>query len=130
MVAVPNMRGPLSGSPHKAVRWISKADSKNGNIIVGIDVQGHSGGIDIAKNKVSLTKKSKKSKKKKTSEKHVGLRLRENVDAATVTVDGNNKFAEGIRNLTSLRRLRKVSSPHDFVNELEWKNGGCPFAKK
>ena len=116
---------------------IETIESRNGNVVIGIDIQGETKGVHVNGNKVDLTKK-KGSKEGSSSgeevlfalDKYIGLRVRSNVDGASVHIDPNNKFLQGIENLAPERRLRNRSfheSPH---GEVEWSNGGCPFAKK
>ena len=117
--------------------WIETVESKHGNVVIGIDIQGETKGVDISRNNVDLTKK-KKSKKRGASgeeelfalDKYIGLRVRSNVDGSSVHIDRNNNIIQKIENLALERRLRKKlfhGSPH---GEIEWLNGGCPFAKK
>ena len=108
---------------------ISDVDSEEGKVVIGIDVQGETSGITIARNKVNL--KSKEKGHDEASEKYIGLRLRENVDGSSVNIAASNKIHDGIENLAHERRLRNSfhGSPHGHVG-LEWEHGGCPFAKK
>lgn len=110
---------------------IKMVDSRFGNVVIGIDIQGETQGVDISRNRVNLTKNPGQKGKKSASDKYIGLRVRSNVDGSTVRIDNNNNIFQGIENLAPQRRLRNKAfhgSPH---GEIEWSNGqGCPFAKK
>ena len=109
---------------------ISSIGSEKGNVVVGIDIQGQTAGIDISRNKVDLKSKEKNVEK---PDMYIGLRIRENVDGSSIDIDSNNKFKDGIQNLAPERRLRSSfhGSPHShYTAGIEWENGGCPFAKK
>ena len=122
---------------------IASVDSLNGNLVVGIDIQGETAGIEITKNSIDLQevkqRKTKRRKRKRKSvkkdksspeDKYIGIRVRENVDGSSVHIDKTNKIEQPIQVLARERRLRRASmgNPHGF--ELEWEYGGCPFANK
>eukprot|EP00977_Amphora_coffeiformis_P029102 scaffold38788_cov221-Amphora_coffeaeformis.AAC.2 len=115
---------------------IETVESRSANVVIGIDIQGETKSVDINGNKINLTKKSSDKKRSSSSDekffaldKYIGLRVRSNVDGSSVHINKNNKIVQGIANLAPERRLRNKSfrgSPH---GEIEWSNGGCPFAK-
>ena len=119
---------------------IEKIDSKNGYTVIGMDIQGDTAGVKISHNKIHLQGGSKASKRnpdsisgdedEASSDRYIGLRIRSHVDGHTVEIDDNNSISDTIVNLAPERRLRTAmfhGSPH---GELEWNNGGCPFARK
>ena len=110
---------------------ISNVDSEKGNIVIGVDIQGETIGIDLSHNKVDLRRRTRKGAAEEP-EKYIGLRVREHVDGSSIDIAENNKFKDGIQNLAPERRLRKVfnGAPHGHIEGTEWENGGCPFARK
>lgn len=105
---------------------IEDVGSSVGDVVIGVDIQGQTKGIDISNNQVDL------KAKRKESVEYIGLRIRKNVDGSSIDIERNNRFKDGVQNLTTARRLRNPFSgaPHGHIEGIEWENGGCPFAKK
>jgi len=135
-VSVAAVRGfTASSSSVIAKNVILNSASENANVIIGIDVQGDSKDIVISKNLVDLDATAGED----LNDKFVALRLREYVDIKGkdhIKVQGNNVFEQEIQRVK--RRVLRISSNKltyghaDYMNdthEIEWKLGGCPFAR-
>jgi len=109
---------------------IRRVGSKNGKVVIGIDIQGRSFGIDIDKNDVNLNQEANEE----TTDNIVAMRVRQFVHSGSVNVGIKNVFREETQILNSVRRLgdekRKAMlfEAHKNVNHNEWQTGGCPFA--
>ena len=105
---------------------ISGVSSDHANVIIGIDVQGDSKDVTIARNIVDL----KQSIFHENPDKYISARVRE--AAGSSITFRRNVFVEEtqILNSVSIRgRSRELSSVHPHISgDIEWKAGGCPFA--
>lgn len=80
--------------------------------IIGIDVQGDGEGLDINGNDIEI----KPTPDNYDPEKHVPIRIRENVDSSTVRKSGNKEN----------RNLRELEEGADAAVAGQ-RGGGCPF---
>lgn len=113
---------------------ILNSASANANVIIGIDIQGDSKDVVVSKNLVDLDSNAGED----SNDEFIALRVREYVDVKGqehIKVQGNNVFEQEIETVKH-RVLRSISNhPHghpDLMNdsnEIEWKLGGCPFAR-
>jgi hypothetical protein len=103
---------------------ITNVDSVHGHVVIGIDVQGDSGGIELRKNHVNL----QEGVGPDLSDRFVALRVRSHVDGSSLTLDPDNEWVQEVKNLAAVRRLRRSSLPTDHP-PTEWAYGGCPFAR-
>jgi hypothetical protein len=114
---------------------ITNCASVHANVIIGIDVQGDTEGVSIGENIVDLNEDVGVD----FFDQYIALRIRENVDNAgtgsTVTLSSNT-FAQEQQILNVARRLRSTHTTEKNglahgegrETEIEWENGGCPFA--
>lgn len=109
---------------------IRVVSSNQGEVVIGIDVQGQSEGCIIDYNSVNLDESALDS----TTDNLIALRVREFVNHSngvrSVDVGENNAFQQEVQFLNR-RRLRidrnRLSENHPPINE--WQQGGCPFAR-
>ena len=92
--------------------------SQSANLIVGIDIQGFSEGVEIENNYVDLDS----TVGDVAGDKWIGLRIRES--ASAIFVKQNNNFVQG--ELQESRRKLPEYHPRP-AGESEWPNNGCPF---
>lgn len=97
--------------------------SENGMYVVGVDIQGESAGIDVNRNDVDLGPFDTLSKVDA-----IALRVRKNAYRATINVANDNLLAQAYKNLAPLQKIRTRQTGTPHVSEIEWKNGGCPYA--
>lgn len=119
VISVAAVRGYEDSSYSKiSGNTIGRANSRNANKIVGIDVQGDSKSVEIGNNSVDLGRGANK----------VGLRVREfaDGDGSDAIVVGANNLAQGSE-ILNRRKLRNKPELHPHGDDLEWKLGGCPF---
>mmetsp|Transcript_21794 Transcript_21794/g.40690 ORF Transcript_21794/g.40690 Transcript_21794/m.40690 type:complete len:452 (+) Transcript_21794:638-1993(+) len=117
---------------------LRNAVSENGNVIVGIDIQGYSKEIEVLGNYVNL----KEGVGMDPLDQYIALRIRSQAelqDASIVVTEGKNTFRQECvkeSNVTSHGELRsRVNTGHHRAlqhssGEVEWKYGsspGCPF---
>jgi len=110
---------------------VEDVKSENANVIIGIDVQGDSKGVDIIRNIVNLDRSADGDDR---DDQYIALRVRENADANRIFVSNENDFKQEkvILNSSNRRNLRsemKEIPGHPDVGGLEWELGGCPFAR-
>ena len=125
-ISVAAVRGFDNNESQIKRNTIHTISSDAANVIIGIDVQGDSSDTDIINNNVNL----QKGLFEDANDQFIALRVREAVDGS-ITVNGNTLAQEvqilnagGVRG--SARALKKL---HKRVSgDIEWKNGGCPFA--
>ena len=109
---------------------VRRVGSKYGNVVIGIDIQGRSFGIDIDMNDVNLDKEANEE----TTDNIIAMRVRQFVDSGSVIVGNENVFSEETQVLNSVHRLGDVRrkamllEAHENVYRNEWQTGGCPFA--
>lgn len=103
--------------------------SSNPRIIVGIDVQGDSKAVEVVDNVVDLSQRAGTS----VLDEFVAVRIRKHVDneGDDAVIVGDNALMQDLQILNN-RRLR--SKPEEDLSAhknrgLEWKVGGCPFAR-
>ena len=138
-ISVAAVRGFDNGSSYSQIEKneILGIYSFNANVIIGIDVQGDSTGIDIVKNIVNLQNMDDPNLKAKgvnlfqdTCDKCIAVRVREAVGGSISLSD--NILSQEVQILNSngvrgrARDLRKL--PGHASGDIEWKLGGCPFA--
>ena len=113
-----------SGNDASMIRrnTITNFRSQSANLIAGIDIQGFSEGVGIAKNYVDLDSDVGDV----SGDKWVGLRLRES--ASDIFVTQNNDFIQGVIEEILDESRRKLPEYHPRpAGELEWPSNGCPF---
>lgn len=100
--------------------------SSNPNVIVGIDVQGDSKSVEVVDNMVDLSARAGTS----VMDEFVALRVRKFVDneGDDAVIIGDNALMQDLQILNN-RRLRSKPELGRKDKELEWKLGGCPFAR-
>jgi len=138
-ISVAAVRGFDNGTSYSQIEKneILGVYSFNANVVIGIDVQGDSRGIDIVKNIVDLQDMDVPNGKAKrvnlfqdTCDKCIAVRVREAV-GGSITLS-NNKLSQEVQILNSngvrgrARDLKKL--PGHASGDIEWKLGGCPFA--
>lgn len=107
---------------------IFDVDSLNANVVVGIDVQGDSQRVEIKSNEVDL----KSEVGEDPSDEYLALRVRENVDGSSMFIIQSNKFVQEQQILSNRRNLRSElpkDAHHRNLQEVDLKNGGCPFSR-
>jgi hypothetical protein len=128
-ISIAAVRGFINGS-NSQIRNnnIMNLRSTNANVIIGIDVQGDSKATDIKGNFVDL----KRDVGKSTDDQYIALRVREFADgtgADAISVQKNFLVQEAqLMNDFFIRRHNKRKLLAHQSGDIEWKNGGCPFA--
>lgn len=105
---------------------ITDCSSSNPNVIVGIDVQGDSKAVLVEDNVVDLSARAGTS----VLDEFIALRVRKHVDneGNDAVIVGDNSLMQDLQVLNN-RRLRNKPNLGPKKTELEWKVGGCPFAR-
>jgi len=105
---------------------IKNFTSSNPNVIVGIDVQGDSKAVEVAGNVIDLSQRVGTS----VLDEFIALRVRKHVDneGDDAVIVGDNSLMQDLQILNN-RRLRNKPELGPKDTELEWKVGGCPFAR-
>lgn len=105
---------------------IKDFSSNNPNVIVGIDVQGDSKAVEVVDNVVDLSLRVGTS----VMDEFIALRVRKHVDneGEDSVIIGDNSLMQDLQVLNN-RRLRNKPELGPKETELEWKVGGCPFAR-
>ena len=98
---------------------VTNFNSEAAKLIVGVDIQGVSTGVDIEKNYVNLDQ----SVADTAGDEWMGLRIRE--FASGISVKRNNNFVQGVV-IESRRKLLPEYHPRS-AGDSEWPNNGCPF---
>jgi len=106
--------GAGNGTSSISHNTITNLKSAVANLIAGVDIQGYSEGVDIENNYVNLDATVGNN----SSDKWVGLRIRQT--ASAIFVKQNNNFVQG----ESQENRRKLPRK---AGETEWPNSGCPF---
>lgn len=113
---------------HSIIRdnTIMQFSSSNPNVIVGIDVQGDSKAVEVEDNVVDLSARAGTS----VMDEFVALRVRKHVDneGDDAVIIGDNSLMQDLQILNN-RRLRNRPELGPKDKDLEWKLGGCPFAR-
>ena len=126
-ISIAAVRGFESGNSEIKNNNILNLESANANVIIGIDVQGDSSATDIKGNFVNV----KEGVGESSDDQYIALRVRENtasVGDAAISVQKNFLVQEAqITNVVTIRRKRKLLAHKS--GDIEWKNGGCPFAR-
>lgn len=105
---------------------IANFKSEEAKLIAGIDIQGVSTGVEIAKNYINLDATATVGENSE-SDKWVGLRIRQS--ASAITVEQNNEFVQGVGRITE-SSSRKLPEHHPKnAGVTEWPNNGCPFGR-
>ena len=100
---------------------IADFKSEAAKLIAGIDIQGVSTGVEIAKNYINLDATVFENSE---DDKWVGLRIRRT--ASAISVAWNNLFVQGVGRVTE--SSRKLSGNYTKPTGVtEWPNNGCPF---
>jgi len=128
-ISVAAVRGYNSNVPSiVSSNVITDFESAHADIMVGIDVQGDSKSVTIEGNTVDL----KAGIKIDPSDKYLALRCREHTGTTgdeAIKVENNNNFEQEML-ILNVRRLRTTEHLEGHKSgDIEWKNGGCPFAR-
>lgn len=133
-ISVAAVRGYASNR-HSTIKRneIRALASTNPNVVIAIDVQGDSKAVDVDENTVDLSTRAGTS----VLDEFVALRVRKHVDGEghdAVTVGDNNAFSQEVQILNNRRLLRSAETDtrglsKDEPGQIEWKVGGCPFAR-
>lgn len=104
---------------------IRQIESTNGEYVVGIDIQGESQGIEVNRNDVNL-----KFGLGADVDDMIALRVRSKVDGPSIKIANDNVLAQKLEDLSIRTGLRKRQGfNHPYIPDIEWKNGGCPYAR-
>lgn len=104
---------------------VKNMKSPNANVIIGIDVQGDSAGVAIEKNAVDL----QSGVGKNPNDEYIACRIRQFVHSS-VTAEDNNELKQEEQILNTRRLQLSERLEGHTSGEIEWKTGGCPFARR
>lgn len=103
---------------------IRQVSSLHGDYVIGIDIQGESEGVNVNRNDVDLLADMGIDR-----DDYIAVRVRENADGQTIKVGKDNVLRQGLKELAPKNSLRKRNFNHPYIPDIEWKNGGCPYAR-